>query len=81
MIFKNKELLMTACNIILRSTVWSDAKHHAKSMYNYLLNCDKNDDWYTYYHNHTLPHLDVEIENVYRSLIHSLNNFNRFKVS
>lgn len=80
MIYKNKELLMTACNLIFHNPMRYDSKHHAKKMYNYLLNCDKNDDWCTYYHNHTLPHLDIEVKKVYRSLIHSLNNFNRFKV-
>ncbi len=55
MIYKNKDLLMIACNITLRTTVWYDVKNYAKTMYDYLSNCDKNDDWYTYYHNHTLP--------------------------
>lgn len=81
MIYKNKGLLITACNLIqCDKTMRDSTRSYAKRMYKYLLNCGKNEDWYFFYRSHTLPRFDLDVETVYRSLIRSLNNFNRFKV-
>ena len=50
MIYKNKELLMQASNIMGKQFCYYSEKLYAKSMYKYLLNCG-NEDWYTYYKN------------------------------
>lgn len=79
MIYKNKELLMQACNIIGRQFRYHSEKLYTKSMYTYLLNCG-DEDWYTYYKNNTPEYIDRMIRREYKQLIHSLNEFNRFKV-
>lgn len=82
MIFKNKELFMQVCNIVWHDRdYWYDTRMHAKNMYYHLLNCDKNENWYAYYHNRTYSQLDREFKRIYKNLIRSLNEFNRFKVS
>lgn len=79
MIYKNKELLMQACNIMGKQFCWYSAKLYAKSMYKYLLNCG-DEDWYTYYKNNTPEYIDRMIRREYKQLIQSLNAFDRFKV-
>lgn len=79
MIYKNKALLMQACNIIGKHSHYSSESLYAKDMYKYLLNCG-NEDWQTYYKNLTPEYIDRRIRIEYRKLIHSLNEFNRFKV-
>lgn len=79
MIYKNKELLMQACNMTGKQHYDFDEALYAKSMYKYLLNCG-NEDWQTYYKNNTPEYVDRVIRREYKQLIHSLNGFNRFKV-
>lgn len=76
MIYKNKELLMQACNILTNERYYY---HYTKLMYKYLLNCG-NKDWQTYYKNNIPEFVDKAIRMAYKQLIHSLNEFNRFKV-
>lgn len=76
MIYKNKELLMQACNILTNERYYY---HYTKLMYKYLLNCGNN-DWQTYYKNNIPEFVDRAIRMAYKQLIHSLNEFNRFKV-
>lgn len=76
MIYKNKELLMQACNILTNERYYYN---YTKLMYKYLLNCG-NDDWQTYYKNNIPDFVDKAIRMAYKQLIHSLNEFNRFKV-
>lgn len=76
MIYKNKELLMQACNILTNERYYY---HYTKLMYKYLLNCG-NEDWQTYYKNNIPEFVDKAIRMAYKQLIHSLNEFNRFKV-
>ena len=76
MIYKNKELLMQACNILTKERYYHN---YTKFMYKYLLNCG-NDDWHTYYKNHIPKFVDRAIRMEYKKLIHSLNAFDRFKV-
>lgn len=76
MIYKNKELLMQACNILTNERYYY---HYTKLMYKYLLNCG-NKDWQTYYKNNIPEFVDRAIRMAYKQLIHSLNEFNRFKV-
>ena len=76
MIYKNKELLMQARNILSRERYYYN---YTKSMYKYLLNCG-NEDWQTYYKNNTPEYVDRVIRREYKQLIRSLNGFNRFKV-
>lgn len=76
MIYKNKELLMQACNILTNERYYY---HYTKLMYKYLLNCG-NKDWQTYYKNNIPDFVDRAIRMAYKQLIHSLNEFNRFKV-
>lgn len=76
MIYKNKELLMQACNILTNERYYY---HYTKLMYKYLLNCG-NKDWQTYYKNNIPDFVDKAIRMAYKQLIHSLNEFNRFKV-
>lgn len=77
MIYKNKELLMQACNIIGKHSYYYS--EDAKSMYKYLLNCG-NEDWQTYYKNFIPDYVDIMIRKEYKQLIRSLNAFDRFKV-
>ena len=77
MIYKNKELLMQACNIIGKHSYYYS--EYARYMYKYLLNCG-DEDWYTYYKNNTPEYIDRMIRKEYKQLIHSLNAFDRFKV-
>lgn len=79
MIYKNKELLMQACNMTGKQHYYLDEVLYATSMYKYLLNCG-NEDWQTYYKNNTPEYVDRVIRREYKQLIHSLNAFNRFKV-
>lgn len=79
MIYKNKELLMQACNILREQFYYYDEIVYAKSMYKYLLNCG-NEDWYAYYKHKTPEYIDRAIRKEYKQLIRSLNKFNRFKV-
>lgn len=79
MIYKNKELLMQACNIRGKLSCYDSEKLYAKFMYKYLLNCG-NEDWQTYYKNFTPKYIDRMIRREYKQLIHSLNAFDRFKV-
>lgn len=79
MIYKNKELLMQACNIIGKHSHYFGENLYAKSMYKYLLNCG-DEDWYTYYKNNTPEYIDRMIRREYKQLIQSLNAFDRFKV-
>ena len=74
MIYKNKELLMQACNIMGKQFCYYSEKLYAKSMYKYLLNCG-DADWYTYYKNNTPEYIDRMIRREYKQLIHSLNEF------
>lgn len=76
MIYKNKELLMQACNILTNECYYYN---YTKPMYKYLLNCG-NKDWQTYYKNNIPEFVDKAIRMAYKQLIHSLNEFNRFKV-
>lgn len=76
MIYKNKELLMQACNILTNERYYYNS---TKLMYKYLLNCG-NEDWQTYYKNNIPDFVDKAIRMAYKQLIHSLNEFNRFKV-
>lgn len=76
MIYKNKELLMQACNILTNERYYYN---YTKLMYKYLLNCG-NKDWQTYYKNNIPEFVDKAIRMAYKQLIHSLNEFNRFKV-
>lgn len=76
MIYKNKELLMQACNILTNERYYYN---YTKLMYKYLLNCG-NKDWQTYYKNNIPDFVDKAIRMAYKQLIHSLNEFNRFKV-
>lgn len=76
MIYKNKELLMQACNILTNERYYY---HYTKLMYKYLLSCG-NKDWQTYYKNNIPEFVDKAIRMAYKQLIHSLNEFNRFKV-
>lgn len=76
MIYKNKELLMQACNILARERYYYN---YTKFMYKYLLNCG-NEDWQTYYKNNIPEFVDKAIRMAYKQLIRSLNRFNRFKV-
>lgn len=76
MIYKNKELLMQACNILTNERYYYN---YTKPMYKYLLNCG-NKDWQTYYKNNIPEFVDKAIRMAYKQLIHSLNEFNRFKV-
>ena len=76
MIYKNKELLMQACNILMREHYYYN---YTRLMYKYLLNCG-NEDWQTYYKNNTPEFVDRAIRMEYKQLIRSLNGFNRFKV-
>lgn len=79
MIYKNKELLMQVCNILQSEFYYYDDKLCVKRMYNYLLNCG-NEDWQSYYKDNVRQHIDRTIRKEYKKLIHSLNEFNRFKV-
>ena len=83
MIFKNKELLIQVLNIVWHDRdCWYDVRMYAKNMYHHLVNCDKNEDWYVYYRTHTSSeYVHRHIVREYHYLIHSLNEFNRFKVS
>ena len=70
---------MQACNIA-GNRFWNYWEgRYAKSMYKYLLNCG-NEDWQTYYKNNTQEYIDGVIRREYKKLIHSLNEFNRYKV-
>lgn len=79
MIYKNKELLMQVCNILRTEFHYYDDILYVKSMYNYLLNCG-DEDWQSYYKCNIPKHIDRTIRKEYKKLIHSLNEFNRFKV-
>lgn len=79
MIYKNKELLMQACNILREQFCYYDEVLYTKRMYNYLLNCG-NEDWQSYYNHNTPEHVDKAIRREYKQLIRSLNKFNKFKV-
>lgn len=79
MIYKNKELLMQACNILRKQFYYYDEKLFAKRMYAYLLNCG-NVNWYAFYKCNTPDNIDRAIRKEYKQLIRSLNKFNRFKV-
>lgn len=79
MIYKNKELLMQACNILQIEFYDYYDILCMKRMYNYLLNCG-NEDWQSYYKQNVRQHVDKTIRKEYKKLIHSLNAFNRFKV-
>lgn len=76
MIYKNKELLMQACNILMREHYYYN---YTRLIYKYLLNCG-NEDWQTYYKNNIPEFVDKAIRMEYKQLIRSLNGFNRFKV-
>lgn len=76
MIYKNKELLMQACNILSNERYYYN---YTKLMYKYLLNCG-NEDWQTYYKNNIPDFVDRAIRMEYKQLIRSLNGFDRLKV-
>lgn len=76
MIYKNKELLMQACNILANERYYYN---YTKLMYKYLLNCG-NEDWQTYYKNNIPDFVDRAIRMEYKQLIRSLNGFDRLKV-
>lgn len=81
MIYKNKEIFMQVCNIVWHDrNYFYDVRMRAKKFYYYLLNCDKNEDWYRYYRIHTYAAIDREFTKIYKNLIHSLNEFHKWKV-
>lgn len=79
MIYKNKELLMQACNILKKKSCYRSEIIYAKSMYKYLLNCG-NANWQEFYKHNTPKYIDNIVRKEYKQLIRLLNEFNRFKV-